>query len=80
MAETRSDNIIVCFFLLHGVVMGFEVEGHTGIKGNPIFADKPCVSIFVTDLEIYQGNLQNKHLEGFIFHTPCRHWNIHPEI
>ena len=80
MAETRTNNIIVCFFLLHGVVIGFEVEGHTGIKGKPIFADNPCVSIFVTDSEIYQGKLQDKHLDGFILHTPCRHWNIHPEI
>ena len=57
MAETCSLNIFMCFFLLHDVVTGFEVEGHTGIKGKPFFADKPCLSILVTDLEIYQGKL-----------------------
>ena len=58
MAERYCLNLIVCFFLLHGLVKGFEVEWHDGNKDHQLFTQEPaCVSILATNLETYHGKL-----------------------
>ena len=55
MTERRCLYIIMCFYALHHLVKGFEIEGHDGNKKHQLFTKEPCLSILATDLESYRG-------------------------
>ena len=57
MGERCYVYIILCFFALHGLVKGYEAEGHNGKKKYQPFTEEPCLSILATDLMTYHGKL-----------------------
>ena len=73
MAERYCLNLIVYFFLLHGLVEGFEVVWHDGNKDHHFFTEEQaCVSILATNSETYHGKCSNllNRLSMVSFCTP----------